>query len=273
MAEEPVVVGILNVTPDSFSDGGAWPTVDAQIEVGERLVAEGAGVVEIGGESTRPGADPVSVEEELRRVIPVVQALRRRLTVPLSVDTAKAEVARQALFEGADIINDVTALRGDAALAPVVAASAARVVLMHMQGTPRTMQERPFYTDVVAEVGAFLAERIRVAEEAGISRDRIIVDPGIGFGKRVSDNLRLLRDGERLRALGCPLMIGASRKSFIGKITGSPADERLLGTCVANCFALLGGARYLRVHDVREAGDLVRLFLAIQEVRTSYDDP
>jgi dihydropteroate synthase len=267
----PGIVGILNVTPDSFSDGGAWPTPAAQIAAGERLAAEGADLVEVGGESTRPGAAPVPLEEELRRVVPVVEALCRRLPVPVAVDTAKAEVARQALAAGARVVNDVTALRGDPAMAAVVRASAARIVLMHMKGTPRTMQEAPHYHDVIGELRAFFVERIRHAEAAGIRRDRIIVDPGIGFGKRVSDNLRILRDLAALRDLGCPLMIGASRKSFLGAVTGRPVAERSTGTCVANCFALWGGAAYLRVHDVARARDLVRLFTAIREAATAYD--
>lgn len=268
MTGEPVIVGILNVTPDSFSDGGAWPTVAAQLEAGERLAADGAGIVEVGGESTRPGSRGVSLEEEMGRVLPVVRELVRRLSVPIAVDTAKAEVARQALDAGAEIVNDVTALRGDPAMAAVVADHRSRVVLMHMRGTPRTMQDRPSYEDVMAEIEAFLGDRIRFAEGQGIDRDRIILDPGIGFGKRVSDNLRILHETERLRGLGCPLMIGASRKSFIGEVTGRAVGERLPGTCVANVFALLGGADYLRVHDVPAARDVVKLFLAVREAQT-----
>jgi dihydropteroate synthase len=267
-----VIVGILNVTPDSFSDGGAWPTLDAQIAAGERLAAEGADFVEIGGESTRPGSDPVSLEVEVRRVIPVVRELRRRTAIRLAVDTSKAEVARQAVAEGATLVNDVTALRGDPRMADTVRDGGAAVVLMHMQGTPRTMQEAPRYQDVVAEVAAFLAERIRWAESRGIGRDRMIVDPGIGFGKRVSDNLRLIAGLDRLRALGCPLMIGASRKSFIGKVTGRPVAERVAGTCVAHVFALLGGATHVRAHDVAAARDVVRLVAAIREPSTADDE-
>ena len=269
---EPVIVGILNVTPDSFSDGGNWPTAAAQIEAGERLAAEGAGIVEVGGESTRPGSQGVSLEEELRRVLPVVGELAQRLAVPVAVDTSKAEVARRALEAGAEIVNDVTALRGDPALAAVVAERGCGLVLMHMRGTPGTMQDRPSYEDVMSEIEGFLAERVRFAVGREIRRNRIILDPGIGFGKRVSDNLRILREAERLRRLGCPLMIGASRKSFIGKVTGRSVGERLPGTCVANVFALLGGAEYLRVHDVPAARDVVKLFLAVREAQAVYDE-
>lgn len=270
---EPAIVGILNVTPDSFSDGGAWPTLEAQVEAGERLAGEGAEIVEVGGESTRPGAEPVPLREELARVIPVVKELRRRLGgLLLAVDTAKAEVARQALAEGVEVVNDVTALRGDPAMASVAREAGARVVLMHMRGTPRTMQDAPRYADVVGEICDFLAERIRYAELEGIDRGRIVVDPGIGFGKRVSDNLRILRDLNRLHLLGCPVMIGASRKSFIGAVTGRPVGDRAAGTCVANCFALLAGAAYLRVHDVPDARDVVRLFAAVREATAAYDE-
>ncbi len=269
---QPTIVGILNVTPDSFSDGGAWPTVDAQIAAGERLVAEGAEIVEVGGESTRPGAAAVPQDEELRRVMPVIKELRRRLEVPLGVDTSKAEVAQQALGEGVQVVNDVTALRADPAMAAVLRTSRARVVLMHMRGTPRTMQEHPSYVDVLAEIEAFLAERISYAEEQGIDPGRIIVDPGIGFGKRVSDNLRILRDVDRLHSLGCPIMIGASRKSFIGAVTDRSISQRAVGTCIANVFALLGGATFLRVHDPAYARDVVRLCAAIRDGATGYDE-
>jgi len=270
-AARPLIVGILNVTPDSFSDGGLRPTLEAQVRSGEEMAASGADIVEVGGESTRPGASPVPLEEEIRRVLPVVEALGERIRVPISVDTAKAEVARRALDSGARMVNDVTALRADPAMAAVIAEREAEVVLMHMRGTPRTMQDHPYYEDVVGEIEAFLAERIRFAESEGIARDKIVVDPGIGFGKRVSDNLRILRDLERLHSLSCPIMIGASRKSFLGAVTGRAVSEREIGTCVAGFFALLGGARYLRVHDVGNALDLVRLFGAVREASAAYD--
>jgi len=268
---EPVVVGILNVTPDSFSDGGRWPTLEAQVAAGERLAAEGADYVEVGGESTRPGAQPVPLEEELRRVIPVVRELKRRLRVPVAVDTSKAEVARSALQEGASLINDVTALRGDPAMADVLADSEALVVLMHMRGTPRTMQQAPRYKDVVGEIIEFFRERMEFAEARGIRRERVILDPGIGFGKLVSHNLEILKDLHRFEALGRPLMVGVSRKSFIGAVTGRPVTEREIGTAVANVFALLGGASYLRVHDVKAARDTISLVKAIREASRVYD--
>ncbi len=268
---EPVVVGILNVTPDSFSDGGRWPTLEAQVAAGERLAAEGADYVEVGGESTRPGAQPVPLEEELRRVIPVVRELKRRLRVPIAVDTSKAEVARSALQEGVSLINDVTALRGDPAMADVLADSEALVVLMHMRGTPRTMQQAPRYKDVVGEIIEFFRERMEFAEARGIRRERVILDPGIGFGKLVSHNLEILKDLHRFEALGRPLMVGVSRKSFIGAVTGRPVTEREIGTAVANVFALLGGASYLRVHDVKAARDTISLVKAIREASRVYD--
>lgn len=267
----PRIVGIVNVTPDSFSDGGRYRDLYDIVGAAERMGAEGADIIEVGGESTRPGAAAVPVEAECARVIPVLRALAARVRVPLCVDTSKAEVARQGLAEGAVMVNDVTALRGDAAMAEVLARAQCRVVLMHMQGTPRDMQNSPHYDDVLGEITAFLADRIRAAEARGIARARVIVDPGIGFGKRVSDNLRILRDGAALRALGCPVMIGASRKSFLGKITGRGVSEREVATSVANVFALLAGADYLRVHDVGAARDTVRLAEAVRASTTVWD--
>ncbi len=268
----PRIVGILNVTPDSFADGGHYPTLDAQCAAAERLVRAGADWVEVGGESTRPGAPPVPLDEELRRVLPVLERLAGRVGAPLAVDTSKAVVAREALARGVSMVNDVTALRGDADMAPALAAGSCRVVLMHMRGSPRDMQDAPRYDDAVGEILAFLDERVRAAECAGIARERIVADPGIGFGKRVSDNLRILRDLGRLRALGVPIMLGASRKSFLGKVTGRPVGEREAGSCVANVYALLGGATYLRVHDAAAARDCVRLVAAIAEATTAFDE-
>jgi dihydropteroate synthase len=214
----------------------------------------------------------VSCDEELARVTPVIERLAGRLGVPLAIDTSKAAVAREALARGVVMVNDVTALCGDPAMAAALAGAACTVVLMHMRGSPRDMQDDPRYDDPVGEIGAFLAERVRAAERSGIVRERLVIDPGLGFGKRVSDNLRILRDLRRLAALGVPVMIGASRKSFIGKVTGRPVGDREAGTCAANVCALLGGAAYLRVHDAAAARDCVRLVRAVADGATTFDE-
>ncbi len=244
-------MGIVNVTPDSFSDGGVnFRTADA-VASARRMLDEGAAIVDVGGESTRPGADPVSAEGELRRVEPVLEALRG---FPVSIDTAKAAVAGRALELGAELVNDVTALRGDPRMAEVVAGSKACLCLMHMQGEPRTMQDDPRYEDVVAEVAAFLEERLRFAVEAGIAEERICLDPGIGFGKTVEQNFELVRRLDELTALGRPIMIGLSRKSSLGRIMGDPGAKT--GTTAASIGAAVAayerGASIFRVHDVRE---------------------
>ncbi|MBN2206999.1 MAG: dihydropteroate synthase [Candidatus Aminicenantes bacterium] len=252
LGRRPWLMGILNVTPDSFSDGGAYQDLEAATEMGLALAADGADIIDIGGESTRPGADPVPAEEEIRRVVPVVAAIRKRLPVLLSVDTTKAEVARRALDAGADIINDVSALRFDPALAGVVAAAGAGLVLMHMKGTPRTMQIAPVYEDLLGEVRGFLEHRLSEALAAGIPAERILLDPGIGFGKRHEHNLTLINRLDVFEDLGRPLVLGPSRKSFIGKILNAPPQERLEGTIAAAVVGLVRGASVLRVHDVRE---------------------
>jgi len=247
----PSVMGVVNVTPDSFSDGGVnFAPADA-VASARRMLDEGAAIVDVGGESTRPGADGVSLDEELRRVVPVLEELQG---APVSIDTSKAEVARRALELGAELVNDVTALRGDPALAEVVAESGAYLCLMHMQGEPRTMQADPRYGDVVSEVAAFLAERLEAAVAAGIRDDRICLDPGIGFGKTVEHNFELLRRLEKLTALGRPVVIGFSRKSSLGKLLGDP--QATTGSVAASVGAAVAayerGATILRVHDVRE---------------------
>jgi dihydropteroate synthase len=255
------VMGIVNVTPDSFSDGGAFLEADAAVEHGLDLAGEGAGIIDIGGESTRPGADPVSEQEELRRVIPVIEELAAaETTAQISIDTSKAAVAAAALRAGASLVNDVSAFRGDPAMAAVVADSGAECCLMHMLGEPRTMQRAggPEYKDVVDEVRAFLEERMRFATREGVSEDRIMVDPGIGFGKTVAHNLELLRRLDELGELGRPIVIGTSRKSFLGRIAADAAGlaepldarHRLAGTIATNVLALERGARVFRVHDV-----------------------
>ncbi len=251
------LMGIVNVTPDSFSDGGRWLDPAAAVAHGITLASEGASILDVGGESTRPGAAPVVAEEEIRRVVPVIEGLREAgLDAVLSVDTAKASVAAAALDAGASFVNDVTALRGDPDLAGLVAERDAGLCLMHMQGQPRTMQDAPRYTDVVDEVRAFLEARVAVAIAAGIPAQRIQLDPGIGFGKTTAHNLQLLDRLDELVALGFPVVVGTSRKSFLGRLTGraDPAD-RLAATIATNVVAFTRGARVFRVHDVAPARD------------------
>ena len=248
----PSVVGVLNVTPDSFSDGGVHLDPAAAAAAGRRMVADGAALVDVGGESTRPGAEGVTSGEELRRVVPVLEQLAREL--PVSIDTAKADVARRALELGAVLVNDVTALRADAGLAGVVADSGAYLCLMHMLGEPRTMQDDPRYGDVVADVKRFLEERLAFATAQGVAEDRICLDPGIGFGKTVEHNLELLARLDELVALGRPILVGASRKRFLGRVLGDP--EALTGPATASVAAAVvayeRGASLFRVHDLRE---------------------
>jgi dihydropteroate synthase len=256
------LMGVVNVTPDSFSDGGLYLDPEAAIAHGRELVAAGAEILDVGGESTRPGAEVVGEAEELQRVVPVVEGLSDA-GCRISVDTSKARVAEAALGAGAEIVNDVTALRGDPAMASVCAERGATVVLMHMLGEPRTMQDDPRYGDVVAEVKAFLAERLEFAVAAGIAEERVWLDPGIGFGKTAAHNMELLRRLGELRDLGRPLVIGASRKSFIGRVDGSAAGERLGGTIASSVLAVAEGAAVLRVHDVAEMSQALAVTAAI----------
>jgi dihydropteroate synthase len=256
------LMGVVNVTPDSFSDGGLYLDPEAAIAHGRELAGSGAGILDVGGESTRPGADPVDAEEELRRVVPVIRGLRNA-GCELSVDTSKAPVAAAALEAGATLVNDVTALRGDPEMAALCADRGATVVLMHMLGEPRTMQDDPRYDDVVAEVKAFLAERLEAAVAAGIAEEDVWLDPGIGFGKTAAHNMELLRRLGELRELGRPLVIGTSRKSFIGKVDGSGPGERLGGTIASSVLAAAEGAEVLRVHDVAEVGQALAVTAAI----------
>ena len=251
---EPVVMGVVNVTPDSFSDGGEWLDPAAAVAHGRELVAQGAAIVDIGGESTRPGAQPVAEAEELRRVLPVLAGLAGA-GARLSIDTSKAAVAAAALDAGATIVNDVTALRGDAAMAQLVARRGCDVCLMHMLGEPRTMQRDPRYGEVVDDVKAFLAERLAAAVAAGIAEERVWLDPGIGFGKTIGHNLELLARLDEIVALGRPVVVGTSRKSFLGAITGRDAGDRVAGTIATNVLALAAGASIFRVHDVAQARD------------------
>jgi dihydropteroate synthase len=256
------LMGVVNVTPDSFSDGGLYLDPVAAISHGEELALAGAAILDVGGESTRPGAEEVDEAEELRRVVPVIEGLAG-LEVQVSVDTSKSVVAAAALDAGAEIVNDVTALRGDAEMASLCADREATVVLMHMLGTPRTMQDEPHYDDVVVDVKAFLAVRVEAAMAAGIAEERIWLDPGIGFGKTAEHNLELLRRLSELRELGRPLVIGTSRKSFIGRVDGSDAGERLGGTIASSVLAAAEGAEVVRVHDVAEVGQAMAVATAI----------
>jgi dihydropteroate synthase len=255
-------MGIVNVTPDSFSDGGVHLDPDEAAAAARRMAQEGAAIVDIGGESTRPGSEGVSLDEELRRVVPV---LERLVDVPVSIDTSKAEVARRALVLGAELVNDVTALRGDPETAAVVAEAGAYVCLMHMQGAPRTMQASPTYDDVVSDVAAFLEERLRYAVDAGIAEERVLLDPGIGFGKTMEQNFELVRRLPELVAIGRPVVVGFSRKSSLGRVLGDPAAKTgpLPASVAAAVTAYERGATVLRVHDVREHVEALTVAAAV----------
>ncbi len=251
LGERTLVMGILNVTPDSFSDGGRFTAPEMAVDAGIRMVEEGADIIDIGGESTRPGSEPVSHEEELRRVIPVIRGLAGRVDIPLSIDTMKAGVAREALAEGAEIVNDVSSMGHDAGMAKVIADAGAAVILMHMRGTPKTMQIGDLtYRSLRGEIIAFLQRHIDEARMKGIETERIMVDPGLGFGKTAVDNVRLIKHLGELRVLGRPIVTGASRKSFIGHVTGGGPQERVEGTAAAVTAAIMNGSRIIRVHDV-----------------------
>ena len=259
-----LLMGIINVTPDSFYDGGKRLDPNRAVADGIGLIEAGADVIDIGGESTRPGAGAVSLAEELQRVLPVIQGLRQNVNVPISIDTYKAQVAQAALSEGADIVNDISALRFDPQMAVLVAAEKVPVVIMHMQGTPQTMQAEPCYNNVLREVQDFLTTQVHFAIEAGVERENIIIDPGIGFGKTLDHNLTLFRGLPALASMGQPLLLGASRKTFIGKILGVEPDERLEGSLAAAVAAVFGGAHILRVHDVKETRKAIRVADAIR---------
>ena len=261
--DRPLLMGIVNVTPDSFFDGGRFCDPHRAVAHALRLVEEGADLLDIGAESTRPGALPVDVQEERRRLVPVVAAVAKAVSVPISVDTSKSEVARAAIDAGAIMVNDVTALRGDSAMVDVVAQAGAGLVLMHMQGTPDTMQHAPRYDDVVGEVAQFLAERIRFAIDHGVAKDRIVVDPGIGFGKTLGHNLDLLANLRVFTELGYPLLVGPSRKGFIGQLTDQSVEARGWGTAGVVALAVEQGANILRVHDVGPMKDVAKVAVAI----------
>lgn len=252
IGERTLIMGILNATPDSFSDGGRFATPATAVEEALRMVEDGADMIDIGGESSRPGSDPVSEEEELRRVMPVIRGLAGKISVPLSIDTMKAAVAREALAEGAEIINDISAMKYDDRMADVVAETGAAVILMHMRGLPKTMQTGDLtYRSLLGEVISFLQERIDCAGKRGISPVQIMIDPGFGFGKSPLDNVRLIRHLSEFKILGRPIVTGVSRKSFIGYVTGGGPQERIEGTAAAVTATILNGSRIIRVHDVK----------------------
>ncbi|MEA5568923.1 MULTISPECIES: dihydropteroate synthase [unclassified Anabaena] len=251
------LMGVLNVTPDSFSDGGKFNTPAAALSQAEALVAAGADIIDVGGQSTRPGAQQISPEAELNRVLPVLQVLRSNISVPISVDTTRAAVAKASVEAGADIINDISGGTFDHEMLPTVASLGVPIVLMHIRGTPQTMQQMTDYQDVVEEISSFLTQQITIATDLGINREKIIIDPGIGFAKNYEQNLEILRRLGLLRSLNCPILVGVSRKSFIGRILNQPDPQaRVWGTAAACCAAILNGAEILRVHDIQEMRDV-----------------
>jgi dihydropteroate synthase len=270
--DRPRLMGIVNVTPDSFSDGGRWDQTDAAVEQALSLVEQGADLLDVGGESTRPGSLPVSEAEELRRVLPVIERIAAKCSVPVSIDTSKATVARHALQAGARIVNDVTALVGDPDMPDVCAASDCGVVIMHMQGTPQTMQTDPRYGDVVGEVTSFLGRRLAELQRRGIDPDRVVVDPGIGFGKTAAHNLELLRGIPALHELGRPVLIGHSRKGFLKKLLGRPVEERLAGTIGVSIAVAERGAELIRVHDVQAVRDALAAWAIIRNADIRLSD-
>ena len=264
LGDEPIVMGVLNVTPDSFSDGGRYVEPAAAAERARAMVEEGAAIIDIGGESARPGSNRIDTDEELRRVMPVFERLSGELSVPLSIDTTKAAVARAAVEAGAGIINDISGLRSDRAMTDTAVETGAAVVVMHMLGTPETMQEDPSYDDAVSEIHAWLDARTAGLIERGVEAEKIIVDPGIGFGKRLIDNLELLNEIGTFADLGFPVLVGSSRKSFLGAITGRDPMDRRWGGFAALAACLEGGTHIVRVHDVRETADFIKVWLAIR---------
>lgn len=264
---EPAVMGILNVTPDSFSDGGRWLESSSAVARAERLVEEGADIIDVGGESTRPGSDPVTEEEELARVLPVVETLASRIDAPISIDTRHARVAREAVAAGACLVNDVTGLQGDPGMAAAVAETGAGVVIMHMLGEPRSMQDHPHYDHLMADICRYLRRGMQIAADAGVPEDGILIDPGIGFGKTLRHNVEILARLGQFRTLGAPILVGPSRKRFIGELAGVAApSERVFGTAAACSLAVAAGALVLRVHDVREVRQALAVATAIAHV-------
>jgi len=271
LSKKPLIMGILNVTPDSFSDGGLYLDPEIAVARAIEMVKEGADIIDIGGESTRPGAEPVSVEEELRRVIPVIKTLSKHLEIPISIDTYKAEVAKQAIKAGASIVNDISGLRFDPEMASVVAKNGVAIVIMHIKGTPKDMQKEPYYEDLFGEINQYLAESIQIARSAGVQEEAIVVDPGIGFGKQPEHNLQILKHLDRFSVHKRPILVGPSRKSFIGLILGGvPPEQRIDGTAAAVALSIANGASIVRVHDVRKMADVVKVAWAIKTEKINF---
>ena len=264
-----LVMGVLNVTPDSFYDGGKHRTLDDAVAHGLRMVEEGADIIDVGGESTRPYSDPLPIDEELKRVMPVIEALSKKISLPISIDTYKSEVAVRALEAGAAMVNDISGLRFDPAIGTVVAARGVPIVLMHMKGEPRNMQLNPVYDDLLGEIADFLSRAAEKAASMGIKRDLVIIDPGIGFGKSFDDNLMILRELGRFSSLGYPLLVGTSNKSFIGHVLGLPVESRDTGTMATIAAAVMNGAHIIRAHNVRAAKETVAMIDAIKAGNSS----
>lgn len=265
LSQRTYLMGILNITPDSFYDGGKFSNLDEAVKRGTKMAEEGADIIDIGGESTRPRSEPIGLEEELSRVIPVIERLSKEIEVPLSIDTYKSFVAKKALDSGASMINDISALRFDAEMKKIAAEYEVPLVLMHIKGTPKNMQDDPYYDDVMKEISSYLKESIQIAKDAGIEEDKIIIDPGIGFGKRLEDNLDILKNLSILKTLEKPILVGPSRKSFIGKVLDLPPEERLEGSLGALAVTIFNGANLVRVHDVKESLRVARLVDAIRK--------
>ena len=254
------------MTPDSFSDGGHFFKPEHAVKQGIRMAEEGADIIDVGGESTRPGSDSVTIEEELSRVIPVIEALSKEMDIPISIDTYKSEVAKKALDAGAEMINEISALRFDPQMKKIAAEYQVPLILMHIKGTPKNMQKNPYYDDVIDEITKYLKESIQLAKDAGIQKENIIIDPGIGFGKRLEDNLNILKNLKKFSILDCPILVGPSRKSFIGKILNLPVEERLEGSLAALAVSIMNGANIVRVHDVKESKRVACLVDAVLKV-------
>ena len=265
LSKKPLVMGVLNVTPDSFSDGGKYFNIRSACSRALEIEREGADILDIGGESTRPGSLPVSLDDELSRIIPVIRKLKNKLKIPISVDTNKYEVANQSIREGACIINDVSGLHGDRRLAGLCAEYSTGIIIMHMKGQPRTMQKRPFYDNLLNNIKDYLKEGITTALSAGIRKESIVIDPGVGFGKTVKHNLSVIKNIDYFKQTGYPLLIGISRKSFLGHITGLDTQERLIPTIAANALAVYFGADIIRVHDVKESIAALKIAHSIKE--------
>ena len=263
--DRPLIMGVLNVTPDSFLDGGKYATREKAVDHALKMAEDGADIIDVGGESSRPFSKPVSIDEELMRVIPVVEGIRKRSSIPISVDTCKASVAREAYRAGADVVNDISGLRYDPEMADVVSDAKVKVIIMHMKDMPETMQTAPYYDDVISEISTFFEERIQFAAAKGIEQDNIILDPGIGFGKRVEDNLKIIKYLDIFKRFDLPILVGTSMKGFIGKITGSTLKGRIEGTLASVAIAIWNGADIVRVHDVKKTRKVVGLVDAIKK--------